>query len=668
MPKVQTWNVRARASAERARAKMRKVVATANDPRDQDDRGRATQSTRPARREKRQTPNQKKSMAADGGWKDQLEASCQDDPGIWTERLSSGGRSTTTSAAAATAIGPLLSSLDRELRCQICYELYRAPVSLQPCQHTFCSECIRKALAEQYASANRKTRCVSCNEPVDHRNDKCLVPNRSLEQTVLIFTKLRTPLLRALEETTTLARIITSTRGRGEEGVREVTNDALTSTTTRRRRLQSSSSPRVDDSDDGDEDERMLVDRSDYRENNTTTRKAVLPAVSRDDAQRQIIVVRPKKAKPFYNKKTKKQLRELCVSEGLPDHGSEDDLRYRHAAFITLYNAECDSLQPMSVREIVTTIVKRERERQRQHVVSYREIEASRHLTQQMNEGFRQLIANAKQKKQQQQTKNDLGDDDDAATADAQSAGDKLHVERLAYDDNKVYAGEEEPVSSFSRTEELPQEKSPQEEPGQCPSILPEHLSYDDDPSSSSASLLSNDNSTRSSFFTQQKLRENNVVHTIAPRENMSTVGERPCGSTQGDEKSVSPHKRQRRDDSLSPDIPSGRASSSRLNPYQKQPSQRHNGAVFADFKPRHHNQPRRQSPNHDGGTTRTRSSGTVAPPIRPSIIGPWSCTVCTFYNQTKIGSMAKCQMCQTARTTASAAPSATANVLVLSP
>jgi hypothetical protein len=336
-----------------------------------------------------------------------------------------------------------------------------------------------------------------------------------------------------------------------------------------------------------------------------------------------------------------------------------------------LYNAECDSLQPLSVREIISTIVKRERERQRQHAVSYKDIEASRHLTQQMNEGFRQLIANAK-KKNQQPTMNKPGNDDVAAAADAQSAEDKVHVERLAEADNKECAEEEESGFSSPCTDEgLPQENSPNEEPSNFPTILQhDRLPSDDNPSSSSASPLLSRDATHSLFFTQPKIAlTETIVHAMAPRDNMSTVGETPCGSTEkGDVLSISPHKRQKRDDFLSPEMPSGRTSSSRVNPYQKQQSQRHNnGAVFTDFKPRHNNQQRRQSPNHGGGTTRTSSSGTVtAPPIRPSIIGPWSCSVCTFYNQTKIGSLAKCQMCQTARTTASSAPSA--NVLVLSP
>ncbi len=43
-----------------------------------------------------------------------------------------------------------LSILDQTMRCPICTEFYRAPVTLLPCLHSFCSLCIRNHLRSTY--------------------------------------------------------------------------------------------------------------------------------------------------------------------------------------------------------------------------------------------------------------------------------------------------------------------------------------------------------------------------------------------------------------------------------------------------------------------------------------------------------------------------------------
>jgi E3 ubiquitin-protein ligase RAD18 len=621
---------------------------------------------------------------------DQWDAGHLDDPSIWTERLPSG----------CSSAGPFLAALDAELRCQICQELYRAPVSLQPCQHTFCSECIRRALADQYNSMNRKTRCVSCNEPVDHRNDKCLVPNRALEKAVLAFTKLRGPLLQVLLLTTTTSRSVSTGNDVGE-----VSSYGTTTTETgrrRSRRLPSTSSSAAADSID-DETE---MGRHDQENNNNTATSTTASSSSKDAPtanNNNIIILRPKKAKPFYNNKTKKQLRELCHTAGLPDHGSDDELRHRHQNYITLYNSECDSVQPLSVRDIVATIVRREKERHRQqYAPTYKDIEASRPLTQQMNEGFRQLIANARKKNQQtshhtNQTKQD-DDETDAAMANEEDDDTPLGKDQAKTD--KEIAGEKEhDDSSYSPTEEIPKQtylatKATKVEPV-LPSLTNEiFLSRRSDEMSLSQAMIaspppSNDD-TRSSFFTIPRKKrtsvESKMPSLLPPR--MPKVGETPSGSTvfaasskhELAQQQQLGYKKQRCDDSslLSPGTPTGTSSTSSplsidcvvVATQQKQRQQR-NSTFFADFKPRK----RQSSPNHHtSSSSRNGSTSGGRPPPRPSIIGPWTCSVCTFDNQIKIMSRDKCEMCQTVRTTAATTTSASAAAaskvvsLVLSP
>jgi Zinc finger, C3HC4 type (RING finger) len=613
-------------------------------------------------------------------WKDQQwDAGHLDDPGIWTERLSTG------SSAAA---GPFLTALDAELRCQICQELYRAPVSLQPCQHTFCSECIRKALADQYNSMNRKTRCVSCNEPVDHRNDKCLVPNRALEKAVLAFTKLRGPLLQVLlltSTTTSTSRSVSSANC--STTVAAGNNNILYGTTTtetgrrRSRRLPSTSSSSTAPNDNNNDDAAATatdrtIDDGQMGRNDQENNKDAVPA---------IMILRPKKTKPFYNNKTKKQLRELCHTAGLPDHGSDDELRQRHQAYITLYNSECDSVEPLSVRDIVKTIIQREKERQRQkYAPSYKDIEASRPLTQQMNEGFRQLIANArkKNKKTSNQTDQKKQDDDDEAAAAAMANEEDdtpLGEEDQAKTDQEIVGEKGHDDSTSAKVEPV------------LPSLTDEILpSRSDEISPSEAMIVSSPSNdyTRSIFFTipRKKMtsKESKIQSLLPPR--MPKVDENPSGTTvfaASSEHALAQqqmgHKKQRCDDFssiLSPGTPTGTTSVSssplsidHVANHKKR--QQRNSTFFADFKPRK----RQSSPNHQ--TSRSSSggsSGGQAPP-RPSIIGPWTCTVCTFDNQIKIKSRDKCEMCQTVRTTAATtitalAPAAASKVvpLVLSP
>ena len=50
--------------------------------------------------------------------------------------------------------------LRQELACPICMELFRNPVSLVPCQHTFCELCIIPVL--QAAVAQQQAHCPVC--------------------------------------------------------------------------------------------------------------------------------------------------------------------------------------------------------------------------------------------------------------------------------------------------------------------------------------------------------------------------------------------------------------------------------------------------------------------------------------------------------------------------
>jgi len=67
-----------------------------------------------------------------------------------------------------------------------------------------------------------------------------------------------------------------------------------------------------------------------------------------------------RKATVSYHNMNRKKLVDVCRNEGLNTQGNEAELKQRHSDYITLYNAECDSEHPRSVRELLNEIKSRE--------------------------------------------------------------------------------------------------------------------------------------------------------------------------------------------------------------------------------------------------------------------------------------------------------------------
>lgn len=391
---------------------------------------------------------------------------------------------------------------------------------------------------------------MSCNAYVDNRNDKGLTPNRSLEQAVVAFGKLRSPLLRVLEQVTV--------KKEGEE------EDDQTST--RRRSARVNSSLEEDNSNDEEaEDENYDCLSQEHNQKQKTSS------------------FRGKKSKPFYGKKKKNGLRELCRKEGLPDHGSEEDLISRHQAFITLYNSECDSLHPMPVREIVDVIVKRENERTRQRrAPTFKDIKESRALTNQMNHNFSQLIANAKHR--QLKTPKDESSGADSVDTALSTEHDPATIEKTPSDDpvpnTSVSTSNESNINSVgdskSSWEELNESRQEVEPSHKKIKNCPQSTTPSSHPANISSETLTF-SPCPSSSESKPSTRTVSVAALLGQREH--TAG-------------------------------------------SKRPSAK------------------RKSPSSGRSTSE-----------RPSIIGPWTCGTCTFYNTDNVGSFSKCELCETART-----------------
>ncbi|KAI0725180.1 hypothetical protein C8Q72DRAFT_622447 [Fomitopsis betulina] len=86
-------------------------------------------------------------------------------------------------------IAPGLRLLDEALRCNVCHELYDAPVTLY-CGHCFCSLCVRNCLKE-------KEECPSCRKPA---TDTQLRKNVVLENAVKAWAVARESTLRLAKQ------------------------------------------------------------------------------------------------------------------------------------------------------------------------------------------------------------------------------------------------------------------------------------------------------------------------------------------------------------------------------------------------------------------------------------------------------------------------------------
>jgi E3 ubiquitin-protein ligase RAD18 len=252
-----------------------------------------------------------------------------------------------------------LHDFESSLRCPICHGIFVIPVNLLPCQHTFCSECIRRFLKASSKGMNgtkqspicpfcRNDLCVSGNE------SRYLVPNRPAEEMVQQYKVIRSNLKH------TLGQHLATNESHNASQVTSLVWDLIRSRSTRSLTALQSALPRCLDDDNST---RQVGDRK--RRRATQTAATHVEPVLDDEVQ---VVVRPKRTKrpaTYYNQLSLQKLREKCKQEGLSTLGNEKTLKARHQEYITLYNSECDSLTPRSPSELVREIAMRESARAR---------------------------------------------------------------------------------------------------------------------------------------------------------------------------------------------------------------------------------------------------------------------------------------------------------------
>jgi len=292
-----------------------------------------------------------------------------------------------------------LMALDSSLRCPICSSIFRIPVMLKPCQHTFCSECVRKSIqhAIKYGK-RRRGECPTCRCEVDERAD--IFPNRCVEEIVSKWTDARLDLYNKLVEGESKKNKTSCNVKKGQSKRRRSQSQAKNSQSNEKKRIkkdisasairepdegkritrsaaknetatdelgkevttdQSGSSYNCDSDDESDSDNTRSydVDECNADKKDTTQAAKNSEVFSSSIASKPNCITR--RSQTFYTKIKRKQLVLLCEKEGLNSKGSDKILESRHRAFVTLVNSECDALLPKSCKEIVKMVHDRER-------------------------------------------------------------------------------------------------------------------------------------------------------------------------------------------------------------------------------------------------------------------------------------------------------------------
>ena len=317
-------------------------------------------------------------------------------------------------------------------------------------------------------------------------------------------------------------------------------------------------------------------------------------SVDDDDVEVQVVNAAPvKKARRVYTSMKKSKLQELCRQEGLDTAGSEKELIERHKAFIMAWNANCDSVQPHSREEIAAEINRMERSRRQVDFAARRDEALMKQLIPPLGQNAAATTTNNPQFNQK------ISD----GFAKLIQAGKK----RMMEENNKkpaAKANEEDDFVNdnvmmgdgvFANDNEAERDNAetvagvPQAE--QVDSVVDEsstrNLEEDLDASNAPVDELSAEDFKENQGETDAN-RESVTVCTVDIDQFDS--GARSY-STKPESRSNSPKKRRRSNESRGHVSESG------------------------------------------------------------SIIGPWSCQVCTFYNETNTWSRAPCEMCRKPRT-----------------
>ncbi|NXI42709.1 RAD18 ligase, partial [Galbula dea] len=299
--------------------------------------------------------------------------------------------------------------VDDLLRCGICFDYFSIAMIIPQCSHNYCSLCIRKFLSY-------KTQCPTCSVAVSESD---LKNNRTLDDLVKSFNSARQQLFQLVLDSPLISsplacsrrsagkshskspvswpavkeeepvidsflrkeKVCTSTKA---EGLSE-TGQKI-SPTEEHHNLRSSSAE-VDGEDNEVGSPGSPECTQSHEKPSTSLVKVVkkvdcpvcevaipeqyinkhldscLTREEKKDSLRSSAHKRKPLSKVVYNLLSDRELRKKLKEHGLCTRGSRQQLVKRHQEFVHMYNAQCDSLNPKSVAEIVKELEKNEKVR-----------------------------------------------------------------------------------------------------------------------------------------------------------------------------------------------------------------------------------------------------------------------------------------------------------------
>ncbi|KAM6126411.1 E3 ubiquitin-protein ligase RAD18 [Phoenicopterus ruber ruber] len=300
-----------------------------------------------------------------------------------------------------------LKAVDDLLRCGICFDYFSIAMMIPQCSHNYCSLCIRKFLSY-------KTQCPTCCVAVSESD---LKNNRTLDELVKSFNSARQQLFQLVLDTPLISSPLACSRHsagkshvtspvswpvlkeevpvidsflRKEKVCTSTTADGLAGTAQKTFKTEEhdnlySSSAEVDGKDNEVGSQESPECTKSHEKPSTSAVKVVkkvdcpvcevaipeqyinkhldscLIREEKKDSLRSSAYKRKPMSKVVYNLLSERDLKKKLKEHGLSTHGTRQQLIRRHQEFVHMYNAQCDSLNPKSVAEVVKELEKNEK-------------------------------------------------------------------------------------------------------------------------------------------------------------------------------------------------------------------------------------------------------------------------------------------------------------------
>ncbi|XP_030812863.1 E3 ubiquitin-protein ligase RAD18 isoform X3 [Camarhynchus parvulus] len=297
-----------------------------------------------------------------------------------------------------------LKAVDDLLRCGICFDYFSIAVIIPQCSHSYCSLCIRKSLSY-------KTQCPTCCVAVSESD---LKNNRILDDLVKNFNSARQQLLQlvleapavpspqassqrpaqshwspgsqpeseevpAIDSSLSKDKVCTSTEAgglawTGQKSFKTEEHHDLHSTSAELGGKDSKViSQEIPGCAQSHEKPSTSVLKGDKKVECPVCEVAILEQYinkhldscltrgEKKDSLRSSDHKRKLMSKVVYNLLSDRDLRKKLKEHGLSTSGTRQQLIKRHQEFVHMYNAQCDSLNPKSVAEVVKELEKNEK-------------------------------------------------------------------------------------------------------------------------------------------------------------------------------------------------------------------------------------------------------------------------------------------------------------------